>query len=104
MQTSENYINDHDLSSTPKNDDYERRFSFPLTLHTILDMGREDVISWDYDGLTFKVHQRERFAKEVLPVYFHTTKYNSFLRQLQLWGFAIYKKSGVKKGYCKGGW
>lgn len=52
------------------------------------EKGWEDVVSWAPDGLSFHVHNTERFMTEVLPAYFNQTKFKSFQRQLSNYGFA----------------
>jgi hypothetical protein len=80
---------------------------FPEVLFDLLEdmteSGYKGVVSWSDDGLAFKVHQREIFMEHILPNYFGLTKkYNSFARQLQLWGFAFYKTSSSPNyGTCK---
>lgn len=59
--------------------------TFPFVLHTMLDEADEEgfanVVSW-MGPQTFKVHDRERFAKYILPRYFCAqTKFKSFQRQ-----------------------
>ena len=49
--------------------------------------GKESIVSWNPDGLTFKVHKHERFASEVLPKHFKQSKYKSFQRQLNFYSF-----------------
>lgn len=44
------------------------------------------VLSWSDKGDTFIIHNIEKF-KVILPRYFKTTNYTSFLRQLNLYGF-----------------
>lgn len=68
---------------------------FPWKLHRILDeadiKGFNDVISWvTPDGITpngFKVHKTKVFDEDIMPKYFDKTKYKSFQRQLNMWGF-----------------
>ena len=77
---------------------------FPLVLHNILnvsDLRNETIISWAPDGLSFKVHNRVQVLKRILPNYFRITKYESFARQLQLWGFKFCKQKGPRQGHCK---
>jgi hypothetical protein len=79
---------------------------FPQLLFALLEDAENDgnahIVSWSADGLAFKVHQRDVFMKHILPNYFGLTKYNSFTRQLQLWGFAFCKgASNPKFGACK---
>jgi hypothetical protein len=64
---------------------------FPLKLYQMLEdvaqTGKEDIVGWAPDGLSFRVHDTEPFMKEVLPLYFNQTKYKSFQRQLNFYGF-----------------
>ena len=46
-----------------------------------------DVISWMPHGRAFVVKKPKLFAVDVLPRFFKQTKYLSFTRQLNLWGF-----------------
>jgi hypothetical protein len=65
--------------------------SFPVKLHRLLQQvaaeGKEDIISWTFTGKAFKVHDRERFVKEIVPQYFRQKKISSFRRQLSMYGF-----------------
>jgi hypothetical protein len=42
--------------------------------------GKSEIISWLPDANAFKVHNKVRFTKEILPSYFNATKYKSFQR------------------------
>eukprot|EP00529_Nitzschia_sp_RCC80_P024724 CAMPEP_0113465636 /NCGR_PEP_ID=MMETSP0014_2-20120614/13847_1 /TAXON_ID=2857 /ORGANISM="Nitzschia sp." /LENGTH=442 /DNA_ID=CAMNT_0000357811 /DNA_START=259 /DNA_END=1587 /DNA_ORIENTATION=+ /assembly_acc=CAM_ASM_000159 len=41
----------------------------------------------DYGGSPFKVHDQKLFTEQILPQFFNQTKFKSFQRQLNLWGF-----------------
>ena len=76
---------------------------FPWKLHDMLEMakknGKEDIVSWLPCERAFKVHNRELFENEIMKLYFNQTKYKSFQRQLNLWGFErITDSSSLKKG------
>jgi hypothetical protein len=77
---------------------------FPHLLHDLLEdaeKSREtDVVSWRPSGGCFKVHKREEFMSRILPKYFRQTRYKSFVRQLNIWGFACIGQ-GPDKGSCK---
>jgi hypothetical protein len=94
-------------SSSSKKQHFELPTSeFPQLLLALLEDAENDgnthIVSWSTDGLAFKVHQRDVFMKQILPNYFGLTKYNSFTRQLQLWGFAFCRGvSNPKFGACK---
>ena len=60
---------------------------FPSMLHRMMEESEEknfnDCISWvQIDGYchAFKVHNKTKFEKEVLPLYFKTAYYKSFQR------------------------
>jgi hypothetical protein len=65
--------------------------AFPGRLHTMLEMASqnnfEDIVSWQPCGKAFKVHDATRFADSIMPTYFNQTKYKSFLRQVNIYGF-----------------
>jgi hypothetical protein len=65
--------------------------AFPGRLHTMLEMASqnnfEDIVSWQPCGKAFKVHDTKRFAESIMPTYFNQTKYKSFLRQVNIYGF-----------------
>ena len=76
---------------------------FPWKLHDMLQTverdGQDDVVSWLPDGKSFKVHDTNTFVNEIMPKHFKQTKYKSFQRQLNLWGFKrITKSNGPDKG------
>jgi len=64
---------------------------FPWKLHRILDdadaKGFNDIISWVPSENGFKVHKTKQFDDDIMPKYFDKTKYKSFQRQLNMWGF-----------------
>jgi HSF-type DNA-binding len=58
-----------------------------------------DVVSWQEGGKSFKVHDGARFASQVLPRYFNQTKFKSFQRQLNMYGFRRIQHGKLKGGY-----
>ena len=80
------------------------RKTFPYALYDILEEGAnglfEDIVSWTPCGTGFKVHNRDVFVSAVLPRYSKMSKYKSFGRQLQLWGFTCTKAASYR-GACK---
>jgi hypothetical protein len=64
---------------------------FPLKLYRMLEevenQGNEHIVSWHPDGRSFHVHNTEKFVEVVLPHHFKQTKYKSFQRQLNFYGF-----------------
>jgi hypothetical protein len=69
----------------------DQEHSFPWKLHMLLeDAERENfqqIVSWAEGGMAFKVHDSESFVRTIMPNYFDQTKYESFRRQLNLYGF-----------------
>jgi len=61
---------------------------FPALLFEILSRDEfSDIITWLPDGKAFTVHDRQKFIEVVSPCYFQETKFGSFLRKLNRWGF-----------------
>ena len=62
--------------------------SFPQTLMDILASSPPTTIEWTKNGQSFVIHDKDRFAAEILPVYFNKCgKFSSFARRLHRWGF-----------------
>mmetsp|Transcript_53896 Transcript_53896/g.60217 ORF Transcript_53896/g.60217 Transcript_53896/m.60217 type:complete len:427 (-) Transcript_53896:256-1536(-) len=92
---------------------------FPWKLHIMLDAmekneGDKSIVCWQPHGKAFMVHKPKDFVVEVMPHFFNQTKYASFQRQLNLYGFsrlthgpdkgAYYHHCFVrgKRDFCKG--
>ena len=77
---------------------------FPVKLYKMLmDLmlkGKDDIASWGPDGASFLVHDTERLVSEALPAYFNQTKYKSFQRQLNFYGFARIMDGPLEGSYC----
>lgn len=77
--------------------------TFPIKLHEMLmDVEREDndtIVSWSPDGKGFRVHKQTMFVEKILPRYFSQTKYRSFQRQLNHYGFDRILKGPYEGGY-----
>eukprot|EP00558_Chaetoceros_sp_UNC1202_P009149 CAMPEP_0197235814 /NCGR_PEP_ID=MMETSP1429-20130617/3149_1 /TAXON_ID=49237 /ORGANISM="Chaetoceros sp., Strain UNC1202" /LENGTH=336 /DNA_ID=CAMNT_0042694505 /DNA_START=192 /DNA_END=1202 /DNA_ORIENTATION=+ len=59
-----------------------------------------EIISWLPHGHGFIVCDKERFEKEVLPVYFKKkSQYTSFTRRLNRWNFTIQRHGHKKSSY-----
>lgn len=65
--------------------------SFPVKLFQVLEFAElhnhQAIISWQNHGRCFRIHNKERLAQELLPLFFATAQYNSFRRSLNNWGF-----------------
>jgi hypothetical protein len=85
----------HDSADNNEEDDQvssnSEQHIFPWKLHTMLEDAERDnlthIVSWVQDGSAFKVHQSDLFVEKVMRNYFDQTKYESFRRQLNLYGF-----------------
>lgn len=84
---------------------------FPKRLYDMLENAERDgyshIISWMPDGKSFKIHadgsqdeEDEKAIVEILKRTFNQTRFKSFLRQLQLYGFERTYK-GPHRGECK---
>ena len=97
------------LPSTANKDIYYSQSSygdgvlFPWKLHDMLEAAEDleftTVVSWLPDGKTFRVHDKERFVNHIMQRYFDQTKYKSFQRQLNMWGFRRPLSGPEKNGY-----
>ena len=71
---------------------------FPRLLHTMLSRSEEDgysdIVSWQPHGKSFIIRDREKFVRKVMPIYFKQTRFTSFQRQLNLYGFLRVEKRG----------
>jgi len=76
---------------------------FPVKLHHALDEiirdGFSDIVSWQPHGRCFLVHKVQDFKEKILSQYFVLTKYSSFLRQLNLYGFCRLSTGPDKGAY-----
>ena len=65
-----------------------KQVKFVNKLMLLLDNDPDSsIISWLSHGRSFLVHDKDRFVKEIMPLYFTSTRYKSFQRQLNMWGF-----------------
>jgi hypothetical protein len=76
---------------------------FPTKLHLMLSSAEsqkfDHIVSWQPHGRCFKVHQPLRFVDEVMPKWFQHTKFASFRRQLNLYGFSRLTTGADYSGY-----
>ncbi|CAD5123334.1 DgyrCDS11690 [Dimorphilus gyrociliatus] len=73
--------------------------AFLNKLCTLLDdETTDDMICWDASGKSFHLLDQNRFAKDILPMYFKTSNIASFIRQLNMYGFkkVVHMNSGIK--------
>ncbi|KAL3938692.1 MAG: hypothetical protein SGBAC_006447 [Bacillariaceae sp.] len=76
---------------------------FPWKLHEMLDDMAEasdsTVVCWQPHGRAFMVHSTKEFVNLIMPNYFNQTKYASFQRQLNLYGFSRLSHGKDKGAY-----
>jgi len=69
----------------------DKEFQFPTKLYEMLEivdsLGLSHTVSWLPHGRSFQVKDPAQFMDLVVPQFFKATKYRSFQRQLNLWGF-----------------
>ena len=66
----------------------KRSSSFIMKLYNLLNVNEfPDIISWIGGGNSFSIHNRSAFISILLPRRFGGVKFNSFLRQLNMYGF-----------------
>eukprot|EP00984_Skeletonema_dohrnii_P028380 scaffold18361_cov96-Skeletonema_dohrnii-CCMP3373.AAC.2 len=79
------------------------RDHFPSKLYEMLEsvdsLDFSHIVSWLPHGRSFQVKDRTQFMDLVVPKFFKATKYRSFQRQLNLWGF-----SRIVKGHDHACW
>ena len=103
MNTYQNPVNtavsmdDHLLQHTFSQQQVGRA-PFPSKLYQLLEdaesHNHSNIISWLPGGKAFRVHHIKRFCSEVMQKYFQKqTKFNSFTRQLYLYGFMKVSRS-----------
>merc|ERR1719444_235427 len=74
--------------------------TFPKKLHTVLSKKEyEHIITWLPHGRSFIVRDPDALTRLVFPGYFKLKKYNSFIRQLSLWGFKRMTRGIDAKSY-----
>ncbi|PWN97376.1 winged helix DNA-binding domain-containing protein, partial [Tilletiopsis washingtonensis] len=62
--------------------------SFVSKLYSMLeDRSIEDLIQWGPDGTAFSVANPAEFSRLVLPQWFKHSNWQSFVRQLNMYGF-----------------
>ncbi|CAK4667081.1 hypothetical protein LEN26_017396 [Aphanomyces euteiches] len=69
---------------------------FLVTLRTMLTYESCEIIRWTSAGTAFEIVDMARFMHIVLPKYFKQTKYSSFQRQLNYFGFKKWTKRRAK--------
>ena len=62
--------------------------NFPAKMHAILSRTElADIIAWMPHGRSWRVLKPREFESRVMPTYFEQSKFSSFIRQANGWGF-----------------
>ncbi|ORX78197.1 winged helix DNA-binding domain-containing protein, partial [Anaeromyces robustus] len=63
-----------------------------------------DIISWNNFGTSFIVKKVDSFSQIILPKYFKSNNFNSFIRQLNMYNFHKVKNANFKGTKCDPVW
>jgi hypothetical protein len=63
-------------------------FSFFQLMEILDDRNTNDIVTWLPHGKAFIIYKKKKFASEVLPAHFKQSKFTSFTRKLNRWGFS----------------
>mmetsp|Transcript_22001 Transcript_22001/g.46405 ORF Transcript_22001/g.46405 Transcript_22001/m.46405 type:complete len:355 (-) Transcript_22001:230-1294(-) len=78
---------------------------FPFKLYDMLEYASDSEycssVSWVQNGHAFVIHNKEAFLEHIVPRFFKQTKFRSFTRQLNLWGFTRIAMECPDKGAWK---
>lgn len=75
----------------------ERLFDLLEDIDTYQKPHLASILSWDPNGRNFTIHDRVAFPKSIQNKYFNQSKFASFRRQLNLWGFERVCEDGKGK-------
>ena len=85
-------------AAIPTDDQLTRTWSetiFPMKLYDILcNPDFHHAIAWMPHGRSWKVLNKDYFMEEICPQYFAQTRYESFVRQVNGWGFKRMRREG----------
>mmetsp|Transcript_24949 Transcript_24949/g.39180 ORF Transcript_24949/g.39180 Transcript_24949/m.39180 type:complete len:289 (-) Transcript_24949:148-1014(-) len=76
--------------------------TFPFKLYEMLEYACDsefaDSFFWSADGSVFIIHNKDVMMDDLAPMFFKQTKFRSFTRQLNIWGFVRTETLGGEKG------
>jgi len=89
---------DDDQSEAKSTKPKETQVTFPQRLLQVLDEEEaNEIISWLPHGNSFIVYDKKKFVDSILPRFFKESKFTSFTRKLNRWGFTRISR-GVETG------
>jgi hypothetical protein len=68
---------------------------FVSKLYEMVNSSNENVC-WTEDGCSFFIEEPDVFTSEIIPQYFKSQKFSSFVRQLNFYGFRAVSRSGLE--------
>lgn len=73
---------------------------FPAKMHAILaSPDLNDIVAWDDHGRSFRILKPKRFESDILPFFFEHSKFSSFIRQANGWGFRRFLSGPNRNSY-----
>mmetsp|Transcript_20111 Transcript_20111/g.31069 ORF Transcript_20111/g.31069 Transcript_20111/m.31069 type:complete len:394 (+) Transcript_20111:127-1308(+) len=85
-----------------KEQQHKGRRTFPMLLHDMLTKAEQegftDICSWQPHGRAFRIHKHKQFTEKIMPQLFRQSKWSSFQRQLNLYGFNRFTANNPDKG------
>lgn len=77
---------------------------FPGKLHQILEdaetEGFEDIISWSPTGLAFRIHDKARFANDLMEKYWTTSNWKSMQVRVRMAGWLAGRLTVSRQPVC----
>eukprot|EP00984_Skeletonema_dohrnii_P033441 scaffold30089_cov167-Skeletonema_dohrnii-CCMP3373.AAC.3 len=79
-----------------------QQHTFPFKLYEMIEYACKyefiSSLSWSVDGSIFIIHDKDAMMGDLAPMFFKQTKFRSFTRQLNLWGFVRTETLGGERG------
>jgi hypothetical protein len=97
--TSTKQIYDDSSYNLSKLEPHELQVSFPQKLFMLLEKESPEIIGWIPNGKGFRINNIDEFQSSIIPKYFKHTKFTSFQRQLNLYGFRRVTKGEDQGAY-----
>lgn len=82
-------------TSCPSSPGSQRQFVGKL-VEILNDVSNSNLITWNQNGTSFIVKDSDTFSQVILPKYFKTNNFNSFVRQLNMYNFHKVKNANSK--------
>ncbi|ORZ18856.1 HSF-type DNA-binding-domain-containing protein [Absidia repens] len=77
----------HEMGPPTANSVLRTQPAFIVKLYKMLEDDTQDLICWAKNGEYFSVYNSALFSKQILPQYFKHNNWQSFVRQLNMYGF-----------------